>query len=69
VTEYATEKTLYHEIINKPAIKLKRGMMSDKVVNIVGQLTSAVRFLHNHCVIHRDIKPENVLMTMVLAGL
>lgn len=34
----------------------------EQVKSLLGQLLSAVSFLHENGVIHRDIKPENVLV-------
>lgn len=65
ICEYATNKNVY-ELANQPRLKLKKGLFSGKVANIIGQLCEGVRFMHNHFVIHRDIKPENVLLTMVI---
>lgn len=66
VCEYSTGNNLFHLLMNQPPFKLKKGMMTDKVINIIAQLTSAVAYMHNHKIIHRDIKPENVLLTMVI---
>ena len=56
LSEYATDKNIF-ELVHTPRIKLKKGLMTDKVVNIIGQLASAVKYLHKNNVIHRDIKP------------
>lgn len=43
---------------------IKKGPVpSARVVEIGGQITSALEFAHRHQVIHRDIKPANVLLT------
>ncbi|CAN0437554.1 unnamed protein product, partial [Ectocarpus sp. 13 AM-2016] len=33
-----------------------------QTTNLLGQLLSAVGFLHQHGVVHRDVKPENILI-------
>ena len=37
VCEYATDKNVY-DLVNQPRLKLKKGLFSDKVSNIIGQL-------------------------------
>lgn len=36
--------------------------MLTQTTSLLGQLLSAVSFLHQHGVVHRDIKPENILV-------
>ena len=66
VTEYATDKNLYHRLY-QPRLKLKKGINTDAAAQIAKQICGAVEYLHGHHVIHRDIKPENILLTIVLA--
>lgn len=41
----------------------KRRFTYDYVKQLISQLTSAIKFIHDNGYIHRDIKPENVLIT------
>jgi len=65
VCEYATDKNLY-EAIKQPKYKLKKGLQSEEVSKIVGQICDAVEYIHKNDILHRDIKPENILLTMVI---
>ncbi|CAB1117847.1 unnamed protein product [Ectocarpus sp. CCAP 1310/34] len=38
------------------------GLSLRETTNLLGQLLSAVGFLHQHGVVHRDVKPENILV-------
>ncbi|CBJ26942.1 possible MAPK [Ectocarpus siliculosus] len=38
------------------------GLSLLETTNLLGQLLSAVDFLHQHGVVHRDVKPENILV-------
>ena len=60
IIEYLQNGNLYDLIKNSP----KKILPSDKVSNIIKQLTSAIYYLHNMNppIIHRDIKPENILL-------
>lgn len=54
--EYVDGKPLT-EIIRKGTADLKLK------INLIRQIASALRAIHNHQIVHRDVKPENVLVT------
>ena len=45
------------------ALLCDTGTDSGKCMGWIGQLASAVAWLHEHHVLHRDLKPENALVT------
>jgi tetratricopeptide (TPR) repeat protein len=47
----------------KPDPVLERGTYEDGVVRLLGQMTSALTFLHMRGICHRDLKPSNVLLS------
>jgi len=56
VMEYVRGTDLKHYIHENPSIPL------EKVVDIMGQILSAISLAHQHRIIHRDLKPQNILM-------
>jgi serine/threonine-protein kinase len=57
VMEYINGKTL------KQIIKTSGRLSSEKTVDIVLQIASALDCAHKNNIIHRDIKPDNILIT------
>ena len=53
------------EYVNAPSLRkiIRRRWTEPEVVNIIGQVCSALAFAHENNVVHRDIKPENILVT------
>ena len=47
----------------KSYIKEHAPISLELVVNIMGQILSAIKIAHQHNIIHRDIKPQNILIT------
>ncbi len=56
VMEYIDGRTL------KSLIKRRGALTIPEVIDIMGQLTSAISHAHDAYIIHRDIKPQNVLI-------
>jgi len=53
------------EFVDAPSLRrvMQQPLSEADVVNIMGQVCSALAFAHQHNVVHRDIKPENILVT------
>lgn len=56
VMEYVKGTDLKRYIKENPSIPLPT------IVNIMGQILSAISLAHDHQIIHRDLKPQNVLV-------
>ncbi|NKC66492.1 Stk1 family PASTA domain-containing Ser/Thr kinase [Vagococcus fluvialis] len=56
VMEYVKGTDLKRYIKENPSIPLST------IVNIMGQILSAISLAHDHQIIHRDLKPQNVLV-------
>lgn len=56
VMEYVKGTDLKKYIKENPSISLPT------IVNIMGQILSAISLAHDHQIIHRDLKPQNVLV-------
>lgn len=55
---------LYDGIIKRRPSKDGTGIFSERMAGkVIGQLTDAIRYMHQQGVLHCDLKPENVLCT------
>ena len=56
VTEYVRGRNLFDAIAigTKYSVRVSRKM--------IGDMTSALKYLHDKMIVHRDIKPENLLV-------
>ena len=43
------------------AISQKEKYGEDEAADVIRQLTSALKYMHEHNIIHRDLKPENII--------
>jgi serine/threonine protein kinase len=53
------------EFVDAPSLRksMRKQWTESEIVNIIGQVCSALAFAHENDVVHRDIKPENILLT------
>lgn len=50
----------------KNKLKGRVGLPEERVSLFVGQICSALNYMHTKFIIHRDIKPENMILTYVI---
>jgi serine/threonine protein kinase/ribosomal protein L40E len=53
------------EFVDAPSLRkvMQRQLSESEIVEIIGQVCSALAFAHQNNIVHRDIKPENILVT------
>jgi hypothetical protein len=53
------------EYVDAPSLRkvIRQPWQEAQIVEVVGQVCSALAFAHENNVVHRDIKPENILLT------
>lgn len=64
VCEYATDENLY-EHLGRHRAEGRSGLPAERVSLLVGQVCSALAYMHSNFIIHRDLKPENMVLTYV----
>ena len=51
------------ELFDRIKERIKRPFTEKEVAQIMFQICSAVKYLHDSGIAHRDLKPENLLLT------
>ena len=56
ICEYATDENMYQHL-TKNKLEGRVGLPEERVSLFVGQICSALNYMHTQFIIHRDIKP------------
>jgi hypothetical protein len=68
VMQYVPDGSLADAIRGRAARRLRLPAPLPLVVDLMGQVASALQYIHDHGVVHRDVKPANVLVQTAASG-